>query len=323
MRIKSFAKINLGLEVLSKREDGYHDIKTVFQSVDLFDVLRIARRDDSDIVLAGSDPSIPWDETNLVYRAARMLQQESGVRRGADIYVEKNIPPGKGLGGGSSNAAMTLWTLSRLWELPEDKAGLLRLAARLGADVPYFLEGGLCLGTGRGDILAPLQERLSRVCLLVLPSFPIPTARVYGALTEGLTRSPTLPRPKGGDEKRGSGLTPNKPRHSCRGVEGLTSGGKAGKIDAFLRTEELRFLDNELEETIFRLFPQIKGIKSLIQSLGPELSLVSGSGSAVFGLFRERATAEAALETVGAKHRAVLVEFVSRGRYWAELNAGV
>jgi len=85
MRIKSFAKINLGLEVLSKREDGYHDIKTVFQSVDLFDVLRIARRDDSDIVLAGSDPSVPWDETNLVYRAARMLQQESGVRRGADI----------------------------------------------------------------------------------------------------------------------------------------------------------------------------------------------------------------------------------------------
>jgi len=306
MRIKSFAKINLGLEVLSKREDGYHDIKTVFQSVDLFDVLRIARRDDSDIVLAGSDPSVPWDETNLVYRAARMLQQESGVRRGADIYVEKNIPPGKGLGGGSSNAAMTLWTLSRLWELPEDKAGLLRLAARLGADVPYFLEGGLCLGTGRGDILAPLQERLSRVCLLVLPSFPIPTARVYGALT-AVQRI----------------AAPEKPSPEGRSVEGLTSGGKAGKIDAFLRTEELRFLDNELEETIFRLFPQIKGIKSLLQSLGPELSLVSGSGSAVFGLFRERATAEAALETVGAKHRAVLVEFVSRGRYWTELNVGV
>lgn len=288
MRIKSFAKINLGLEVLSKREDGYHDIKTVFQSVDLFDVLRIARRDDSDIVLAGSEPSVPWDETNLVYRAARMLQQESGVRRGAEIYVEKNIPPGKGLGGGSSNAAITLWALSRLWELSEDKAGLLRLAARLGADVPYFLEGGLCLGTGRGDILAPLPDRLSRVCLLVLPSFPIPTAQVYGAMAAV-----------------------------------LTSGGKAGKIDAFLRTDELRFLDNELEETIFRLFPQIKGIKSLIQSLGPELSLVSGSGSAVFGLFRERAAAEAAIETAGAKHRAVLVEFVSRGRYWAELNAGV
>ncbi|MCJ7587745.1 MAG: 4-(cytidine 5'-diphospho)-2-C-methyl-D-erythritol kinase [Candidatus Aminicenantes bacterium] len=288
MRIKSFAKINLGLEVLSKREDGYHDIKTVFQSVDLFDVLRIARRDDSDIVLAGSEPSVPWDETNLVYRAARMLQQESGVRRGAEIYVEKNIPPGKGLGGGSSNAAITLWALSRLWELSEDKAGLLRLAARLGADVPYFLEGGLCLGTGRGDILAPLPDRLYRVCLLVLPSFPIPTAQVYGAMAAV-----------------------------------LTSGGKAGKIDAFLRTDELRFLDNELEETIFRLFPQIKGIKSLIQSLGPELSLVSGSGSAVFGLFRERAAAEAAIETAGAKHTAVLVEFVSRGRYWAELNAGV
>lgn len=183
---------------------------------------------------------------------------------------------------------MTLWALSRLWGLPEDNAGLRRLAAGLGADVPYFLEGGLCLGTGRGDVLTPLPERLSRFCLIILPSFAVPTARVYGALP---------------------------------GV--LTSGGKAGKIDAFLRTDELRFLDNGLEETIFRLFPQIKGIKSLIQSLGPELSLVSGSGSAVFGLFRERAAAEAALQTAGAKHGAVLVEFVSRERYWAELNAGV
>ncbi len=306
MRIKSFAKINLGLEVLSRREDGYHEIKTVFQSVGLFDIIRLARRDDPGILLAGTDPSVPWDETNLIFRAARLLQQEHGVRRGAEIFVEKNIPPGKGLGGGSSNAAMTLWALSRLWGLPEDSAGLRRLAAGLGADVPYFLEGGLCLGTGRGDVLTPLPERLSRFCLIILPSFPVPTARVYGALP-GVQRI----------------AAPDEPSPEGRGVEVLTSGGKAGKIDAFLRTDELRFLDNGLEETIFRLFPQIKGIKSLIQSLGPELSLVSGSGSAVFGLFRERAAAEAALQTAGAKHRAVLVEFVSRERYWAELNAGV
>jgi 4-diphosphocytidyl-2-C-methyl-D-erythritol kinase len=289
MRIRSYAKINLGLEVLAERADGYHEIRTVFQSVGLHDVLRIAPREGPAIALAGSDPSIPWDGTNLVARAARLLQEAYGVRRGAEIFVEKNIPPSKGLGGGSSNAAMALWGLARLWNLPEDKPGLLALAGRLGADVPYFLEGGLCLGTGRGDILTPLPERIDRYCLLVLPPFPVPTARVYGALPGG---------------------------------EVLTSTGKAGKIDAFLRTDDPRFLENGLEETIFRLFPQIKGIKSLIQSLGPELSLVSGSGSAVFGLFRERQTAEAALATAGAGHRAVLVEFVSRRRYWTDVNAG-
>jgi 4-diphosphocytidyl-2-C-methyl-D-erythritol kinase len=290
MRIRSFAKINLGLEVLSKREDGYHEIKTVFQSVGLFDLLDFAVRDDPAVLLRGTDPAIPWDETNLVHRAARLLQDEAGVGRGAEIFVEKNIPAGAGLGGGSSNAAVTLRALSRLWGLPEDKESLGRLAGRLGADVPYFLEGGLCLGTGRGDVLTPLPERLSRFCLIVLPSFPVPTARVYDALGA---------------------------------VEGLTSRGKAGKIDAFLRTDEIRFLDNELEETAFRLFPRLKGIKSLIQSLGPELSLVSGSGSAVFGLFPERGTAEAALKTAGARERAVLVEFVSRERYGADWNAGV
>ena len=292
MRIKSFAKINLGLEVLAKRADGYHEIKTVFQSVGLSDVLRIAPCAGPGIRLAGSDPSVSWDETNLVARAARLLQEAYGVRRGADIFVDKNIPPGKGLGGGSSNAAMALWGLARLWNLAEDKPGLLALAGRLGADVPYFLEGGLCLGTGRGDVLTPLPERISFYCLLVLPPFPVPTSGIYGAL-------PAAGSPAG-----------------------LTSAGKAGKIDAFLRTDELRFLANGLEETIFRLFPQIKGIKSLIQSLGPELSLVSGSGSAVFGLFRERQTAEAALATAGAEHRAVLVEFVSRQRYWTDVNAG-
>lgn len=287
MKIRSFAKINLGLEVLSRRADGYHEIRTVFQSVGLFDVLRIAPREEPGLVLAGSDPAVPWDETNLVARAARLLREAYGVRRGAEIYVEKNIPAGKGLGGGSSNAAMALWGLSRIWGLPEDKPGLLSLAGRLGADVPYFLEGGLCLGTGRGEVLTPLPDRASLACLLVLPPFPVATARIYGSLGPA-----------------------------------LTSGGKAGRIDAFLKTGELRSLDNGLEETIFRLFPQIKGIKSLIQSLGPELSLVSGSGSAVFGLFRERQTAEAALATVRAEFPAVLVEFVSRRRYWTDVNAG-
>ncbi|MBN2206502.1 MAG: 4-(cytidine 5'-diphospho)-2-C-methyl-D-erythritol kinase [Candidatus Aminicenantes bacterium] len=287
MRIKSFAKINLGLEVLAERPDGYHEIRTVFQSVGLFDVLRISPRAEPVLALAGSDPAVAWDETNLIARAARLLREAYGVRRGAEIFVEKNIPPGTGLGGGSSNAAMALWGLSRLWGLPEDKPGLLSLAGRLGADVPYFLEGGLCLGTGRGDVLTPLPERISRHCLLVLPPFPVPTALVYGNLDPA-----------------------------------LTSEGKAGRIDAFLRTDELGVLDNGLEETIFRLFPRIEGIKSLLQSLGPEVSLVSGSGSAVFGLFRERQTAEAALATVRNELPAVLVEFVSRRRYWTDVNAG-
>lgn len=288
LRIKSGAKINLGIEITRKRRDHYHEIRTLFQSVGLYDRIEFESLAGSDIHLAGSDPSIPWDETNLIYRAARLLQKETGTRSGASIRVDKHIPAGKGLGGGSSNAAATLFSLNRLWNLGLKECTLKDLGGRLGADVPFFLEGGTALGLGRGDICFPLADLRPRSVLLLFPSLSVPTAAIY--------------------------------RNHC---PSLTLNPRNSKIIRFLDTRDLCSLENELEVTIFSLYPQLEEYKSLIQSQESELSLVSGSGSAVFSLFPDRKRAETAALRLGAKHDLVIVDTVSREGYKRCLCTGV
>ena len=288
MKIRSFAKINLGLEVIRKRPDGYHDIRTLFQAIDFFDVLEFTSAPKGHIVLKGDDPSVPWDENNLIFRAARLLLDRHSPSSGVRISVKKNIPPGKGLGGGSSNAAATLLSLNKIWALGLGKEALTDLSRRLGADIAYFLEGGLCLGLERGDALIHLPELPPLPCLLALPTFPVLTARVYG-------------------EYRPS----------------LTSADKDSKIMQFLETRRLGLLENRLEATIFSLYPQLKEIKSRFQNQGPELSLVSGTGSAVFGLFLEEEQARRGLGELEKTSSALLVKTLTRELYWKKMNAGV
>jgi 4-diphosphocytidyl-2-C-methyl-D-erythritol kinase len=286
MKTRSFAKINLGIEVLGRRPDKYHEIRTLFQSIDLGDTLELLSRADGEIVLAGTDPAIPWDERNLILKAARLLKREFGVASGAEIRVAKQIPPGKGLGGGSSNAAMALHALSRLWELNLGRARLQALAASLGADVPYFLEGGLCLGEGRGDVLTPLPDLPPLFGVLVLPPFPSLTADVYARLP-------------------------------------LTSLPEDSRINGFLERKDFGLLENRLEETVFNLFPRLETIKSFFCQNEAVLSLVSGSGSAVFGLYRDRERARRARADWPGPEEALLVETLSRERYWLRVTAGV
>jgi 4-diphosphocytidyl-2-C-methyl-D-erythritol kinase len=176
MRIKSFAKINLGLEVIGKREDGFHEVRTLLQAVDFYDVLEFRSASDDGILLEGDDPTLSWGEDNLIFRAALLLKKKFRVSKGVEIHVTKTIPPGKGLGGGSSNAAMTLYMLNKHWGLGLEKKVLMDFGKELGADVPFFLEGGLCLGTGRGDDIVPVPDLDSVFCLLVFPEFSISTA---------------------------------------------------------------------------------------------------------------------------------------------------
>ncbi len=288
MRVKSFAKINLGIEILGKRKDGYHEVRTLLQTVDLYDVLEFHPLSRDALILEGDDRTVPWDERNLIHQAAVLLKDRLNLKQGIKVLARKMIPPGSGLGGGSSNAASTLLALNEIWGIGLEKKILMEMGAVLGADVPFFLEGGLCLGHGRGERIIPLEDLARFFCVLVIPSFPISTARVYGQLPSS-----------------------------------LTSQGKDSKIIRFLNSRKVGFLKNELEESIFRLHPQIKGIKNLIQELGSELSLTSGSGSAVFGLFSERRKAEIAMETLGEDHRTVLVETLSRTDCWKEWLTGV
>jgi 4-diphosphocytidyl-2-C-methyl-D-erythritol kinase len=287
MKINSFAKINLGIEVLGKRADGYHDIRTLFQSIDLADVLEFYPAGEGRIDLAGDDPAIPWDESNLVHRAASLLARETGCRRGVRIKVAKSIPAGKGLGGGSSNAAMTLLGLDLFWALGLGRERLVPFARDLGADVPYFLEGGLCLGEERGDRLTRLPDIPPLFVVLAFPPFPVATAGIYAAW-----------RPS------------------------LTSKGKLSKIKRFLKNSDFVLLENQLEETIFRSFPQLETHKRFFQDQGALVSLVSGTGSAVFGLFRQEADARRAERELRKTVPARLVETLPGGTYGSRLRAG-
>ena len=288
MKQKSFAKVNLGLEVLHKRADGYHEIRTLFQTINFFDLLTFDLLSKDEVRLSGDSDQIPWDETNLISKAALLLKRHCRVTKGVEVFAEKNIPPGKGLGGSSSNAAVTLLALNNLWETGLDIQELAGLGKQIGADVPYFLQGGLCLGLERGDDINPLEDIPESHCLLALPELTIHTEVVYG-------------------------------RHRLA----LTSEDKDSKIIRFLDTQDFGLLANDLEGTVFELYPQIKAIKEHLQNLKPELSLVSGTGSAVFGLFIDSERAGKAFEELNQRQPSLLVETVSREQYWDSMCWGV
>ena len=288
MTVKAFAKINLGLEIVRRRSDGYHDIRTLFQSISLADELVLEPAPVGEILVEGDDPSVAWDGTNLVHRAARILRDRTGTKKGVRIRVKKMIPPGKGLGGGSADAAATLLALDEMWGLDLAPEELAFMARSLGADVPFFLKGGLCLGEGIGDLLTLIPDFPPLPCLLFFPSFPISTAKIYGGLGAA-----------------------------------LTSEGKPSKIMRFLESGDFGLLENGLEDVIFRSHPELEGLKMSLKDRGAMLSLVSGSGSAVYGLFASREEAREALGELRGESEAVLTETLSREGYWAELGAGV
>jgi 4-diphosphocytidyl-2-C-methyl-D-erythritol kinase len=178
LRGEAFAKTNLRLDVLGKRADGFHEIDTILQTIDLADRLEVSDAPEG-VVLECSDPTVPADARNLVVRAAEALRGRYGVSAGARIRLEKNIPAGGGLGGGSSDAAVALLLLSRLWEISADVAALSAIGAGLGSDVPFFFTGGTARGRGRGEIVEPLPDAPARAFVLVIPPFSISTADVY------------------------------------------------------------------------------------------------------------------------------------------------
>jgi 4-diphosphocytidyl-2-C-methyl-D-erythritol kinase len=288
MRVKAFSKINLGLEVLKKRDDGYHDIRTLFQSISLYDSIEVNLSSSDRIVINGSDKSISWGRDNLVYKAAYIMKEQAMTNRGINIHVEKNIPSGAGLGGGSSDAAVTLLALNKMLGLNLRKDELKEFGKGLGADVPYFFEGGLCIGTERGDEISPIDDLQNLFCLLVLEGTSISTQTVYKSFEES-----------------------------------LTSRDKESKIIKFLNTRELGGLENDLEETVFQLHPQIEDVKHFVMELDPVLSLVSGTGSIVFGLFRSKEKARIAFEKAGKVYSAAFAETLNREQYWNGLTYGV
>lgn len=261
------AKINLTLRILNRRSDGFHELDTVFQAIDLWDTLEFEHADG--ITLTTDHPGLVADATNLVPRAAALLREMSGVKQGVSIHLLKRIPLQGGLGGGSSDAAATLLACARLWKLDTDPSCLEPLARRLGADVPFFLHGGTARGTDRGDRIARLQPFGECPLLLGVPPFGSSTAEVFDRASEWLT----LPA----NNVNFPALFGHKWKHS----------------------NDLAFLTNDLQEGVFAAWPELRRFHEGLLAAGASTALLSGSGSTVFGVFDAVASRDAALATLG------------------------
>lgn len=249
------AKVNLSLRILGRRDDGYHELETVFQAIDLWDELDATESDR--LTLRCDAAGLPVDGTNLVLRAARALQDRCGRDAGAEFFLRKSIPVGGGLGGGSADAAAALILLRELWSLTISDRELVEIAGGLGSDVPFFLTGGTALGAGRGERVEPLPFYGAVGILLGIPPFGIATPEVYARLRARLT-------PPGNDVRLRRFVTLKLP------------GGKDFSPGV-----------NDLEAVVLEGWPELVAPLSFLRKEGAAFSLVSGSGSSVFGVFED------------------------------------
>lgn len=262
IHLRAPAKINLYLRVLGRRPDGYHELETVFERIDLADELTF-EPEPHGVRLTCSDPSLSCEEDNLVLKAARLLQQASGTVRGARIRLVKRIPIAAGLGGGSSDAATTLLGLNELWQLRFDHAKLIVLATQLGSDVPFFLsDAPFAIGRGRGERCEPIASERTLAHVLVVPDAQLSTKDIYASARFDLTA----------------------PRPSVTMVAHALSNGSLGEL--------AKGLWNDLAPEAIRRCPIIARIQSRLRDLGCLGVSVSGSGPSVFGLCRESAHAQ-------------------------------
>ena len=256
-------KINWQLEVLGKRQDGFHELRTVFCSVDLCDELRFLLRRQPDWRFRRNVHGIPAAEGNLLFAAYNLFQKNAGIEFGAEVNLKKRLPVGGGMGGGSSNAALFLWGLNQCFGKPLNPGKLFEQASLLGADCAYFLLGGTVLGLGRGDQCFALEEGPETPLLLIFPAFTIATSEVYEIFSRSLTRPP-------GQLK----------------IRPLLSDWSAYRKSPW----------NELQASVFQSFHGYQGILESLAKVGLSEPVLSGSGSAIFHCIPDVARAEIWIE---------------------------
>ncbi len=294
LKLPSYAKINRHLEVLGKRPDGYHEVFTVLQTISLCDDLEFELRTDGKVTLVCDDPRIPTDETNLIIKAALALKEKLETPLGADIKLTKRIPAQGGLGGASSNAAVTLIGLNGLWQAPFLSHHWRRLGAQLGADVPFFMFGGRFVATGIGASLLVVQDVPRQPLIIITPNARIPTPEAYAALKAGsLTTVDAMPILSSSFERLNT-------RDSSQWPEP----------------------HNDFERVIFEIEPEIERAKSALLEAGVRGALLAGSGSSVFGVVDDEAMRDRVLDNLKceAGWQVFSCETLSRARYFEAMK---
>jgi len=280
MLLRAFAKINLDLRVLGRRDDGYHELRTIFQAIDWWDEIRLEPASRFEF----SAPGTPEDETNLVVQAVRAYEQLAGITANVHIRVTKNIPVGRGLGGGSADAAVTFIGLQRMYKRSLRFDEIPQVLSRLGSDVPFFTLGGRAAGIGRGNEVHKLDDSADYWLLLVDPGVMIGTAEAYSWLT-----------------------VPDKTNR----IEGFcAANGSACETDVWT---------NDFEGPVFQRYPELAGIKDELLQLGAYRAALSGSGSAVFGQFQMVSEAVRAGSALGGRFRVKVTKPLPRWEYFQRM----
>lgn len=262
--IKAMAKVNLGLDVLRRRENGYHDVKMVMQTVNLYDTLTLSKIDEG-IVITTNTGELPLNEDNLIYKAAKLLLEYVDKKAGVSIHLDKQIPIAAGMAGGSTDAASTLLGINELYNLDLTKEELAEVGVKIGADVPYCIYGGTYLSEGIGEVLTKLPDAPDCYVVIAKPGIGVSTKYVYENLhIETVEKHPD--------------------------IDGMIDAIKTGSLDGV--TEKM---ENVLETVTIKRYPEIETMKKCLLENGAENALMSGSGPTVFGIFKEEKIAKQAL----------------------------
>lgn len=262
--IKAMAKVNLGLDVLRRRENGYHDVKMVMQTVNLYDTLTLSKIDEG-IVITTNTGELPLNEDNLIYKAAKLLLEYVDKKAGVSIHLDKRIPIAAGMAGGSTDAASTLLGINKLYNLDLTKEELAEVGVKIGADVPYCIYGGTYLSEGIGEVLTKLPDAPDCYVVIAKPGIGVSTKYVYENLhIETVEKHPD--------------------------IDGMIDAIKTGSLDGV--TEKM---ENVLETVTIKRYLEIETMKKCLLENGAENALMSGSGPTVFGIFKEEKIAKQAL----------------------------
>lgn len=274
--LKARAKINLALDVCRRLENGYHEVKMVMQTVDIFDELEFKKRTDPDIILSVNSRDYLGDlENNLIFRAAKLMKQRYGIQQGIEIRLKKNIPVAAGMAGGSTDAAATMTALNDMFDLGLTRQQLMESALELGADIPFCILGGTALAEGIGEKLTPLPPPPEASLLIVKPPIMVSTKHVYESLrVDTLERHPD--------------------------IDGMVNALRQGDLKGITSR-----MENVMETVTVRDYPIITDIKKMMLGNGAANALMSGSGPSIFGIFLEERAARAAAvyieQTLGTK----------------------
>lgn len=262
--IKAMAKVNLGLDVLRRRENGYHDVKMVMQTVNLYDTLTLSEIEEG-IIITTNTGELPLNEDNLIYKAAKLLLEHTGKCKGVSVHLDKQIPIAAGMAGGSTDAAATLLGMNSLYKFGLTKEELAEIGVKIGADVPYCIYGGTYLSEGIGEVLTKLPDAPDCYVVIAKPGIGVSTKYVYENLhIETVEKHPD--------------------------IDGMIEAIKSGSLDGVAEK-----MENVLETVTIKRYPEIENMKKCLLENGAENALMSGSGPTVFGIFKEENIAKQAL----------------------------